>query len=97
MTFLVALAALLLLGAAVRAEVAAEPDPPAHDGSRPPLVVPDAPSRGPLAPPRPAVDHRDRATVGDPARRVYGQHPTLGDPRSHRRTSPLYCAGLLCD
>jgi hypothetical protein len=91
------LGGLLMCGTAVHAEDDRESDGPQRNDNGSAIVIPDAPSRGPLALPRPAVDHRDRATVGDPAPRVYGQRPTLGDPRSHRRTSPLYCAGLLCD
>jgi hypothetical protein len=59
--------------------------------------VSDMPRPGHIVPARPAVDPHDRPTLGDPARRIYGQQPALGDPRPYRRTSPLDCRGLLCD
>ena len=94
------LAALLILGGlAARADGGGErAEPWERDGGASPTApIPALPSRSPLAPPRPAIDQHDRATLGDPAPRVYGQQPTLGDPRPYRRSPRIHCGSLLCD
>jgi hypothetical protein len=88
---------LVAAAAAARADGLARPVPPESGGGPAGAEAGEAPHPGRIGAPRPATDPYDRATLGDPAPRVYGQQPTLGDPRPQRRTSPRYCAGLLCD
>jgi hypothetical protein len=90
-TILITVSALMLSGAAADAQMQETWEPsweaqPENIGAYDPGV-----------PTRPATGPSDRATLGNPARVIYGKEPTLGDSRDYRTTPPATCTGLLCN